>query len=130
MVQCMSRQKAEGTASEGNGTIVNIVHYQGALGRANRTQGLFNAQVKAIAPVNSIEFVTDLQAGLEPLKQAIGESEPFTDVEVKVHSEVHSNLQKVFNLQVIPEFPPPMLLAIPAIAGIRAATRINALRRK
>ena len=126
----MSRQKAEGTATEGNGTIVNIVHYQGALERANRTQGLFNAQVKAMAPANSIEFVTDLQAGLEPLKQAIGESEPFTDVEVIVHSEVHPNLQKVFNLQVIPEFPAPMLLAIPAIAGIRAATRINALRRK
>jgi len=84
----------EGTSTEGDGTMVNIVHFQSALGRANRTQGLFNDQVKAIAPANSTEFVTDLQAGLEHLKQAIGESEPFTDIEVIVHSEVHPNCRR------------------------------------
>jgi hypothetical protein len=47
-----------------------------------------------------------------------------------VHSEVHPSLQSAFNLQVIPEFPLPMLLVIPAIAGIIAATRFSALRRK
>jgi hypothetical protein len=116
--------------SEGSDTIVNEVHYQSAQGLAARTQTLFSDQVKELAPANSTEFVADLEAGLDHLIQAIDNREPFEDVEVIVHSEVHPNLQSAFNLQVIPEFPLPMLLVIPAIAGIIVATRINALRRR
>lgn len=119
------------TMSEGNSTtIVDTASYQSAQGLANRTQALFNDQVKELAPDNSTQAVADLEAGLEHLKQAIDNREPFMDVETIVHSEVHPNLQSAFNLQVIPEFPLPMLLVIPAIAGIIAATRISALRRK
>jgi hypothetical protein len=85
--------------------------------------------VKDMAPVNSTEFVVSLEAGLEHLKQAIDDMGPFADVEVIVHSEVHPNLQSAFNLQVIPEFPLPLLMIIPAIAGIIAATRIGSLRK-
>jgi hypothetical protein len=118
------------TMSEGNETIVSTVHYQSAQDMAARTQALFSDQVKELAPANSTEIVADLEAGLDHLIQAIDDREPFADVEVIVHSEVHPNLQSAFNLQVIPEFPLPMLLVIPAIAGIVAATRISALRRK
>jgi hypothetical protein len=119
------------TMGEGNATtIVNMVGYQSAQGMAARTQQLFADQVKEMAPANSTEFVADLEAGLEHLVQAIDNREPLADVEVIVHSEVHPNLQKVFNLQVIPEFPLPMLLINPAIAGIIAATRVSAIRRK
>jgi len=117
------------TMGEGNGTIVNMVHYQSAQGLASRTLALFNDQVKDMAPANSTEFVTDLEAGLAHLKQAIDGMEPFGDVEVILHSKVHPNLQGAFNLQVIPDFPLPLLMIIPAIAGIIAATRIGALRK-
>jgi hypothetical protein len=118
------------TMSEVNAmTIVNVVYYQSAQGHANRTQALFNDQVRDLAPANSTEFVADLEAGLAHLKQAIDNMEPYADVEVIVHSEVHPNLQSAFNLQVIPEFPLPLLMIIPAIAGIIAATRIGALRK-
>lgn len=120
----------EGNMSGGNATIVNMVHYQSAQGLANRTQALFNDQVKDLAPANSTESVASVEAGLEHLKQAIGNREPLANVEVIVHSEVHPNLQSAFNLQVIPEFPLPLLMIIPAIAGIIAATRISALWRK
>jgi hypothetical protein len=122
--------KEGATVSEGNDTIVSMVHYQSAQGLANRTQALFNDQVKELAPSDSTQAVADLEAGLEHLIQAIDNREPLIDVETIVHSEVHPNLQSAFNLQVIPEFPLPMLLVIPAIAGIIAATRIGALRRK
>jgi hypothetical protein len=118
------------TMSKGNDTIVSMVHYQSAQGLANRTQGLFNEQVKGLAPNDSTQAVADLEAGLEHLIQAIDNREPFIDLETIVHSEVHPNLQSAFNLQVIPEFPLPMMLVIPAIAVIIAATRIGALRRK
>lgn len=124
-----TEMEASTAMSEGNGTIVNMVHYQSALGLAAKTQTLFNDQVKDMAPANSSEFVASLEAGLGHLKQAIDDMEPFADVEVILHSEVHPNLQSAFNLQMIPEFPLPLLMIIPAIAGIIAATRIGALRR-
>jgi hypothetical protein len=83
-----------------------------------------------MAEANATQAVTDLDAGLKHLKQAIDDKAPHDDVDVIVHSEVHPNIQKAFNLQVIPEFPLPMLLIIPAIAGIIVATRTNALRKK
>ncbi|MEW6603644.1 MAG: hypothetical protein AB1351_03010 [Thermoproteota archaeon] len=117
--------------SGGNATtIVNEIHYQSAQGLAARTQALFNEQVKKLAPANSTGAITDFEAGLEHLIQAIDDRAPLTDVEVIVHSEVHPNLQTAFNLQVIPEFPLPLLMIVTAIGGIIAATRVGALRRK
>lgn len=117
--------------SGGNATtIVNIVHYQSALRLAERTQALFNDQVKALAPANSTEAVVEVESGLENLKQAIDDREALASVEVIVHSEVHPNLRSAFNLQVIPEFPLPLLIVVTAIAGIIVATRLSALGRK
>lgn len=90
----------DGGMSEGSTTIVDMVHYQSALGLANRMQLLFIDQVKELAPVGSAEFVADLEAGLEHLKQAVENEEPFMDVEVILHSEVHPNLQSAFNLEL------------------------------
>lgn len=122
---------SSGNMSGGNATaIVNEIHYQSAQGLASRTQALFNEQVKELAPANSTEAIADLEAGLEHLIQAIDDRAPLADVEVIVHSEVHPNLQTAFNLQVIPEFPLPLLMIVTAIGGIIAATRLNALRRR
>lgn len=135
-MNAMEHDDMEGSMSgdnmtmEENMTIVDMASYQSAQGMAARTQALFNEQVKELAPSNSTQAIADLEAGLEHLIQAIDNREPFIDVETILHSEVHPNLQSAFNLQVIPEFPLPMLLVIPAIAGIIAATRISALRRK
>ena len=118
------------TMSEGNETIVSMVHYQSAQGMVVGMQQLFSDQVKELAPANSTEAMAKFEGSLIHLKQAIDDRESFAHVEVLVHSEVHPSLQSAFNLQVIPEFPMPMLLVIPAIAGIVAATRLSALRRK
>jgi hypothetical protein len=118
-------------ANNNNSTeVVNEVEYQTAQGLANRTIQLFNDQVRELAPDNATEAVADLEAGLQNLKQAIDNREMPTDVEVILHTEVQPNLQAAYNLQVAPEFPLPLLMILPAIAGIIAATRISALRRK
>jgi hypothetical protein len=119
------------TAEEGNHTtIVNMMDYESAQALAARAQELFDTKLKAMAEANATQAVTDLDAGLKHLKQAINDKAPLDDVIVIVHSEVHPNIQKSFNLQVIPEFPLPLLLTIPAIAGIIAATRFNAMRKR
>jgi alpha-glucosidase (family GH31 glycosyl hydrolase) len=121
----------DGANNNNNSTeVVNEVEYQTAQGLANRTIQLFNDQVRELAPDNATEAVADLEAGLQNLKQAIDNREMPTDVEVILNTEVHPNLQVAYNLQVAPEFPLPLLMILPAIAGIIAATRISALRRK
>jgi hypothetical protein len=106
------------------------VEYQTAQGLANRTIQLFNDQVRELAPGNATEAVARLEAGLQNLKQAIDNREMPTDVEVILHTEVDPNLQAAYNLKVAPEFPLPLLMILPAIAGIIAATRISAPHRK
>jgi hypothetical protein len=88
-------------ATAGNQTIVSIADYQSAQALATRTQQLFSEQVKQLAPANSTEFIADLEAGLARLKQAIDNKEPFTNVQIILHSEVHPNLGKAYNLQLI-----------------------------
>lgn len=117
-------------ANNNNTVVVNELEYQTAQGLANRTIQLFNDQVRELAPGNATEAVARLEAGLQNLKQAIDNREMPTDVEVILHTEVDPNLQAAYNLQVAPEFPLPLLMILPAIAGIIAATRISALRRK
>jgi len=121
----------DGANNNSNSTeVVNEVEYQTAQGLANSTIQLFNDQARELAPDNATEAVADLEAGLQNLKQAIDNREMPTDVEVILHTEVQPNLQAAYNLQVAPEFPLPLLMILPAIAGIIAATRISALRRK
>lgn len=118
-------------ANNNNSTeVVNEVEYQTAQGLANRTIQLFNDQVRELAPDNATEAVADVEAGLQNLKQAIDNREMPADVEMILHTEVQPNLQAAYNLQLAPEFPLPLLMILPAIAGIIAATRISALRRK
>lgn len=111
-------------------TIVNVVHYQSAQALAAKAQDLFDSKIRAMADANASQAVTDLDAALKHLEQAIDDKEPHDDVDTIVHSEVHPSIQEAYNLQIIPEFPLPLLLIIPAIAGIIAATRLGALRRK
>ena len=119
------------SAEEGNHTtIVNMMDYESAQALAARAQELFDTKLKAMAEANATQAVTNLDAGLKHLKQAIDDKAPLNDVDVIVHSEVHPNIQKAFDLQVIPEFPLPLLLIIPTIAGVIVATRLSLLRRK
>jgi len=111
-------------------TIVNMMDYESAQALAARAQELFDTKLKAMAEANATAAVTALDAGLKKLKQAIDDKTPVDDVDSIVNKDVHPNIQKAFNLQIIPEFPLPMVLTIPAIAGIIIAAKISTLRKR
>ena len=67
--------------------------------------------------------------GFADLKMAIDSKDPNDNVTAIVHGTLMANMQTAFKLQVVPEFPLPLLLTIPAIAGIIAATSLFSFRR-
>src|SRR3989441_2179884 len=110
--------------------IVNMMDYESAQALAVRAQELFDSKLKAMAEANATAAVTALDAGLKKLKQAIDDKAAPDNVDSIVNKDVHPNIQKAFNLQIIPEFPLPLVLTIPAIAGIIIAAKINTLRKR
>jgi len=118
----------DGTTMD-NATIVNMMDYESAQALAARAQELFNTKLKAMAEANATQAVIDLDAGLKHLKQAIDGKAPHDEVDTIVHSEIHPNIQKAFNLQVIPEFPYPILAAILGISSIVIYSQIRRIKR-
>ena len=118
-----------GSSNETTTTIVNAAAYQTAQGLAAAAQDMFN-DLKAKAPANTTDTISKLDKGFADLKQAIDGKASNDNVTEIIHGPLMTNMQTAFNLQVVPEFPLPLLLTIPAIAGIIAATRFNALKKK
>lgn len=110
-------------------TITDIVSYQTAQGLADRALEIFNGTVKELAPANSTEAVAAIEAGLVRLNQSIAEKASPNEIELIVHSEIHPNLQQGYDLQVIPEFPVSLLVAIGSVAGVIIAGRFRMTRR-
>jgi hypothetical protein len=119
------KDSEETSADSENTTIVNVAAYEGAQALTARAQELFDTKLRALADANATQAVTDLDVGLRHLKEAIDDKEPHDDVDLIVHSEVHPNIQEAFNLQVVPEFPMPILAALTGIAGIVAYSRFK-----
>jgi hypothetical protein len=111
-------------------TIVDVAHYQSAQALVMKAQDLFDSKLRAMADVNATQAVADLDAGLKHLKQAIDGQEPHDDVDVIVHSEVHPNIQSAYNLQIIPEFPLPLLMVVSTLGAVVAATRLSVFGRR
>ena len=108
-----------------NGTLVDIVSYQTALGLSDRASRIFNETVAELAPANSTETIAEVVAGLAHLNQSIADKAPPDEIEVIVHSEIHPNLQRAFNLQVVPEFPVAILVGIAAVGSIVVFGRLR-----
>jgi hypothetical protein len=115
------------TAQEG--TIVDIVSYQTSQGLAQRAIEVFNETVRGLAPANSTEALANVETGLTRLNQSIANMSSPNDIEVIVHGQIHPSLQEAYDLQIIPEFPVPLLVGITAVAGAVAAGRLRMLRR-
>jgi hypothetical protein len=111
-----------------NGNITDIVSYQTAQGLASRALEVFNGTVSELAPANSTGSVDDVHAALVRLNQSIAAAASPNDIELIVHGEVHPRLQEAYNLQIIPEFPAPLLAGIAASAAGLAASRLKRLR--
>jgi len=106
-------------------TITSMADYQSAQGYAATAQAFFNAKLKAMADANATQSISALEAGLQKFKAAIDNKEPHDEVEMISHTDVHPHLQEAFNLQVVPEFPLPILAALVGIGTVVAYSRIR-----
>lgn len=111
----------------GSTVIVNMVSYETAQGLADRARAVFD-DLRILAPANSTEALAAASAGLNELSESISAKAPPTDIELIVHGDIHPSLQQAFNLQVIPEFPAPLIAGMAAFAGVIAASRLRRLR--
>jgi hypothetical protein len=77
--------------------------------------------MKSTAPINATESIAKVEEGIGQLELAIDQKAPVDDVEILVHGQIHPNLQMIYNLQVIPEFPFPILVGVVVFGSVLAA---------
>lgn len=101
---------------EGPVEIVSEANYQSSLAFAQRAEELY-AEIKAEAMEGSGDAVAKLDAAFPDFASAIEARSSPTEVMRVAHVDIHPNLMVAYDLQIIPEFPLPLLLLIPAMAG-------------
>jgi hypothetical protein len=113
---------ANTTESTGPVKIVNVAAYQTSQGLAASAINMFG-KLKTMSPGNDTSAVSNIDKGLTDLQKAIADKAPVDNAKKIVDETIDSNLQTAFKLQVVPEFPTPVLLSVGAIAAVVAITR-------
>jgi hypothetical protein len=83
--------------------IVNLADYQTAQALSDKSQRIFNKDLKPItaATSNVTTFIVKLENGLTQLRDAVNNNAAPMDVMMIVHTQIHPNLQKTYNLQLV-----------------------------
>lgn len=102
--------------------IVNMAAYQTSQGLAASAINMFD-KLKTMSAGNDTSAVSNIDKGLTDLQKAIADKAPVDNAKKIVDETIDSNLQTAFKLQVVPEFPMPVLLSVGAIAAVVAITR-------
>lgn len=111
----MSGRDSEGSM-EGPATIVSEANHQSSLAFAQRAQELYD-EIRADAIEGTDNAVSTLDAAFPEFASAIESRSSAMEVMRVAHIDIHPNLMTAYDLQIIPEFPLPLLLLIPAMAG-------------
>lgn len=101
---------------EGPAEIVSEANYQSSLAFAQRAEEWY-AEIKAGAIEDTDDAVGKLDAAFPGFVAAIEARSSAMEVMRVAHVDIHPNLMTAYDLQIIPEFPLPLLLLIPAMAG-------------
>ena len=110
--------------------IVNVAAYQTAQGLAASSISMFD-KLKTMSPGNTTtSAVSELDKGLKDLQKAIADKAPLDDVKKIVDNTIDPNLQTTYKLQVVPEFPVPLLMSMGALAAVVAITRYHKRSKK
>lgn len=107
--------------------IVSEVDHQSAVGFAQRAEELYG-EIKQEAVEGSSDAIEELDSAFPEFVSAIDGGAPPTDVMNIAHGRLHPNLMVAYDLQVIPEFPLPLLLLIPLLAAVVAIGRFRMTR--
>ena len=81
-------------------TLVDMADYQSAQALATKAQEIFNNELKPVASNKSFAFITNLQGGLAQLNNSIEDKALPMDIMMIVHTQIHPNLLKAFNLKL------------------------------
>ena len=82
--------------------IVNLADYQTAQSLSDKAQQIFNKDLKPKAATSNVTtFIGKLENGLTQLRDAVNNNAAPMDVMMIVHTHIHPNLQKAYNLQLI-----------------------------
>src|SRR5215213_3614703 len=85
-----------------NNIIVNLADYQTAQALSDKALQIFNKELKPIAATSNITtFIVKLENGLIQLRDALNNNAAPMDMMMIVHTQIHPNLQKAFNLQLV-----------------------------
>lgn len=115
-------QPANSTVETKPNTILSLADYQSSQALASIAGAQF-ANLRDLAPEDKPEIVGELGKAIDSLKTVVDSKSPIEDVEILVHGEIHPRLQAIFNLQVVPEFPYPVMLVVASISGVIIVTR-------
>jgi hypothetical protein len=85
-----------------NNIIVNLADYQTAQALSDKAQRIFNEDLKPLAATSNVTtFIVKLENGLTQLRDAVNNNAAPMDVMRIVHTQIHPNLQKAYNLQLV-----------------------------
>lgn len=115
-----SSTQSNTTTTAGPTQVVNPAAYQTSSQLASVAKDMFT-KLRTMAPSNATaSSLDDIDKGLSALQKAIADKLPSDDVEGIVHDKIDPSLQTAFNLQVVPEFPLPVVGAVAAVIGVVA----------
>jgi len=123
MTGMQSGNNMQGMTGKSSTAIVNVAAYQSAQALTDTAQTMFN-NLESIAPSSSSPYLDKIGNALMDLKQAINSKESGNNVMMIVHMQIHPNFISGFNLQIIPEFPMPILLVLISLIGMVVMSRV------
>lgn len=98
-----SRDLAENSQNKVN-SIENAANYQTALGLSEKLLEIFDMELKPIMHNNgAAALATNLEDGIVQLTNSIKGNAAPEDIMMIVHTQIHPNLIKAFNLQILSE---------------------------
>jgi hypothetical protein len=107
--------------------VVSLPNYQSAKAFAEKAQELYQ-EIKPEALAGTENAITSLDAAFPEFVNAIDAKASAMDMMEIGHLRIHPNLMTAYNLQVIPEFPVPLLLTLPALASAILFGRLKGKR--
>ncbi|WP_101478048.1 hypothetical protein [Candidatus Nitrosotalea bavarica] len=102
--------------------IVDEAAYQSAQELTTTAQSMFQ-DLNSMAPSSTSSYLDKIGTALGNLQQAIGAKESGNNVMMIVHMYIHPNFISGLNIQVVPEFPMPILLVMLSFISVIIITK-------
>lgn len=117
-----SSSSMSGMQSSTAATVVDDDAYENAKALAATATNMFNDLMKKYPNVTENSKISD---AFTELNQQLDNKAAGNDVMITVHTKIHPNLITGYSIQVVPEFPLPVLLIIVAFAGVVFVTKMK-----